>query len=362
MKPGTLARYFGMRFFKMVAATFISLFLLVLMIDFLEIMRRMSDQERTSALLLAQISLYRVPHIAERLIPFAILIGAMVCYLNLSRRLELVVARSAGISAWQFIRPAAAIALLAGILVTTIYNPASAILRERSAQLETTLTGYANSPLATDSGFWVRQRNQEGQSIINAGISSQQGSELAAVTIFNLDQSDNFVGRIEAKRALLQDGFWRLEDARIYTGEAIPVSHKVYDLKTNLSRAQVQESFATPETVPFWQLPVLINLAESSGLAAVSYRLQYYQLLAMPFYLVSMVLLAGAVSLRTFRFGGVQRMVLSGIAAGFLLFLVSKITGDLSKASLLAPELAATLPPFLGGAVGVLALLYQEDG
>ena len=62
------------------------------------------------------------------------------------------------------------------------------------------------------------------------------------------------------------------------------------------------------------------------------------------------------------NFGGVQRMVLSGIAAGFLLFLVSKITGDLSKASLLAPELAATLPPFLGGAVGVLALLYQEDG
>jgi lipopolysaccharide export system permease protein len=362
MKPGTLARYFGLRFFSMVAATFAGLFLLVLLIDFLEIMRRTSDQEKASALLLAQISLYRVPHITERLIPFTVLIGAMVCYLNLSRRLELVVARAAGISAWQFIKPATVIALLTGTFVTTVYNPTSAYLRERSAQLETRLTGWTSSPLSTDSGFWVRQRNQDGQSIINAAISRQQGAELAAVTIFNLDRSDNFVGRIEAKRASLQNGFWKLEDARIFTGETVPVTHAEYELKTNLSRAQVQESLATPETVPFWQLPILISLAESSGLAAVSYRLQYYQLLAMPFYLVAMVLLAGAVSLRTFRFGGVQRMVLSGIAAGFLLFLVSKITGDLSKASLLAPAWAALLPPFLGGITGFLALLYEEDG
>jgi lipopolysaccharide export system permease protein len=109
-------------------------------------------------------------------------------------------------------------------------------------------------------------------------------------------------------------------------------------------------------------LSSLITLAESSGLAAIGYRLQYYQLLAMPLYLVSMVLLAAAVSLRTFRFGGVQKMVLAGLVAGFLLFVMSKIAGDLSKANLLPPALAATLPPILGGVTGVLALLYQEDG
>ena len=47
--------------------------------------------------------------------PFAALIAAMVCYLSLSRRLELVIARSAGVSAWQFVMPALVIALLIGI-------------------------------------------------------------------------------------------------------------------------------------------------------------------------------------------------------------------------------------------------------
>jgi lipopolysaccharide export system permease protein len=362
MMPGTLTRYFGMRFFNVVAGTFISLFALIFMIDFIEALRRHGEAKDVSALIVAQISLYRVPHITERIIPFTVLVGTMVCYLNLSRRLELVVARSAGMSAWQFVKPAGILALIIGLLVTTVYNPISATLRERSERLEAGLSGGNRNPFLSHSGFWLRQRNQDGQSIINAASSRQQGAELSDVSIFLLDNADGYVGRIEAKRATLQNGYWQLEDARVYAGETLPTNHVSYELKTNLTRAQIQESFATPETVPFWQLSTLIGLAESSGLAAVGYRLQYYQLMVMPLYLVAMVLLAAAVSLRLFRFGGVQRMVLGGVAAGFLLYVLSKVAGDLSKASLLAPIMAAMLPPFLGGVVGFVALLYQEDG
>jgi lipopolysaccharide export system permease protein len=97
-------------------------------------------------------------------------------------------------------------------------------------------------------------------------------------------------------------------------------------------------------------------------LAASSYRLQYYQLLAQPFYLLAMVLLAASVSLRFFRMGGVQKIVLGGISAGFFLYVLAKITGDLSKAGMMAPMAAAALPAALGGVTGLVALLYQEDG
>jgi lipopolysaccharide export system permease protein len=68
------------------------------------------------------------------------------------------------------------------------------------------------------------------------------------------------------------------------------------------------------------------------------------------------------VSLRFFRFGGVQKMVLSGICAGFLLFVLSKITEDMSKAELLSPTTAAWIPVLVGGLTGFAVLLYQEDG
>jgi lipopolysaccharide export system permease protein len=90
--------------------------------------------------------------------------------------------------------------------------------------------------------------------------------------------------------------------------------------------------------------------------------MQFYKLLTQPLLLVAMVLLAAAVSLRFFRFGGVQKMVLSGIGAGFLLYILSKVTEDMSKAELLSPAIAACAPVFVGGLAGFMVLLYQEDG
>jgi lipopolysaccharide export system permease protein len=161
---------------------------------------------------------------------------------------------------------------------------------------------------------------------------------------------------------VLESGHWRLHDARVFAPGKPPVQRETYLLATTLTPEQVRETFSTPETVPFWQLPKFIDLAERAGLTAAGYRLQYHKLLARPFMLGAMVLLAAAFSLRFFRFGGVQKMVLGGIASGFLLYVMSKVTDDLSKAEMLPPILAAWMPAVVGSMVGFLALLYQEDG
>jgi lipopolysaccharide export system permease protein len=360
MRSGTLARYFGMRFLNAFLAVFVGAMALVAMIDFLEMLRRTGDMKDVSALLVAKITVFRLLFVTERMIPFAVLVGAMSCYLNLSRRLELVVARAAGISAWQFTAPALVIALLIGAAATGIYNPLSAILRERSVRLEEALFNAEGG--VRGGSFWVRQRSDEGQSIISAKSSRQQGIELGGVSVFRYDEAGHFRDRIEAKSAALEAGYWRLDGARIHANGAPPAELDTYRLKTTLTPEQVRESFATPETVPFWQLSSYIQLAENAGLAAAAYRLQYYQLLVQPFYFASMVLLAAAVSLRFFRFGGVQKMALGGMAGGFFLFVLAKITGDLSKAGLMPPLAAATLPALFGGVTGLLTLLHQEDG
>jgi lipopolysaccharide export system permease protein len=238
-------------------------------------------------------------------------------------------------------------------------------LHERSKRLEADMQGGNTSALQQFlSGFWVRQKsNDGGAAIINATSSREQGAQLGGVSAYVFDNSGRFQQRIEAKSAILQEGYWLLEDARIYvtTGVAPEFEHS-YHLPTSLTLEQVRESFATPETVPFWQLPTYIELAEQAGLRAAGYRLQYDQLLARPFLLAAMVLLAASVSLRLFRFGGVQKMILGGISAGFLLFVLSKITEDMSKAELLPPLAGAWIPVIVGGLTGFVALLYQEDG
>jgi len=360
---GTLSRYFGMRFLTSVGGSFIGVVALAAMIDYVELMRRGADWPNATAMLLAKISMYRVPQLTERIMPFSVLVGAMSCYLTLSRRLELVVARAAGISAWQFVAPAMIAAFIFGIVATTVYNPIAAVLHERSKRLEADMLGQNLSALQeSTSGFWVRQKSADGAAIINATSSREQGAQLGGVSIFTFDGDGHFQQRIEAQSASLQPGYWLLDSARIYSSGQAPNIESSYRLPTNLTLEQVRESFATPETVPFWDLPTYIEMADRAGLGAAGYRLQYQELLARPFLLAAMVLLAASVSLRFFRFGGVQKMVLSGITAGFLLFVLSKITEDMSKSELMSPVAAAWIPVAVGGLTGFVALLYQEDG
>jgi lipopolysaccharide export system permease protein len=360
---GTLSRYFGMRFLTSVLGSFIGVVALAAMIDYVELMRRGADWPNATAWLLAKISMYRVPQLTERIMPFSVLVGAMSCYLSLSRRLELVVARAAGVSAWQFVAPAIIGAFVFGTVATTIYNPISALLHERSKRLEADMLGENLSALQENtSGFWVRQKSADGAAIINANSSREQGATLGGVSVYTFDGDGHFQSRVEAKSATLQQGYLQLDDARIYVSGKAPDIEDSYRLATNLTLEQVRESFATPETVPFWQLPTFIDMADRAGLGAAGYRLQYQLLLARPFLLAAMVMLAASVSLRFFRMGGVQKMVLSGIAAGFLLFVLSKITEDMSKSELMSPVAAAWIPVVVGGLTGFVALLYQEDG
>jgi lipopolysaccharide export system permease protein len=359
----TLGRYFAGRFVISALGVFASIFVLLVLVDYIEMVRKTSGLVGASAIMVAETSLFRVPQLLEKMMPFCILIGAMTCYLALSRRLELVVARAAGVSAWQFIAPALVSAIVLGTLATVGYNPMSANMSELSKRMEAELFGKTPGGGIQDaSGFWINQVTGDGQVIINAARSEQQGIRLTGLTLFRFDTNYQFRERIEAREATLEEGQWLFKSVRRYTLDSPPVDQASWTLPTELTPAQVRNSFSTPETVSFWQLPAYIHSSESSGFATAGYRLQYQKLLAQPFLLAAMVMLAASVSLRFFRFGGVQKMVLSGVGAGFLLYVLSKVTEDLSKAELMHPIAAAWLPVTVGGLTGFLALLYQEDG
>src|SRR3954452_10158591 len=233
----TLHRYFAARFVNAALAIFLSLFALVAMVDYVELVRRTADVADISGWAVAKASFYRVPQITERLLPFCILMAGMVSFLNLSRRLELVIARAAGMSAWQFISPALVAALVIGLLATTIYNPVSAFLQEQSKRLQADLLGEDLGGLRKNSGsgFWVRQRSADGQSIINAQTSREQGIRLGGITAFTFNNSGKFKERIEAKTAVLEPGNWRLEDARVYTATSPSSLVRSYLMPTNMT-------------------------------------------------------------------------------------------------------------------------------
>lgn len=356
----TLGRYFSIRFAKTILMVFGTVFALVYTIDFVELMRRAGDAEGASAGLMAQLALFRTPALAEQVLPFAILFGSMATLLQLSRKLELVVARAAGISAWQFLQPGLFVAAAIGILSITAYNPASAFLKQQASNIEARV--FSRTAKASGKDIWIRQRSIDGQAIIRAEGAISGTAVLTGVTAFTFDDHGAFSQRIEAKEAVLHVGYWELKEARVLTAVEEPQSYDSYLIASNLEPSQVRQSFIPPDAVPFWDLNETIDRTERAGLDATGYRLQYDVLLARPLLFVAMVFVAASVSLRFFRFGGVATMVLGGVAAGFMLYVATELMEDLGASGLVSPTVAAWFPAVVGSLLGTLALLYQEDG
>jgi lipopolysaccharide export system permease protein len=92
------------------------------------------------------------------------------------------------------------------------------------------------------------------------------------------------------------------------------------------------------------------------------YELQYNVLLSRPILLLAMVLIAANVSLRFSRSRDLGRMIISGVAVGFMLYVVTKIAWDLGSGGIVPPPLAAWLPAIVATLVGITVLLHLEDG
>ncbi|MGL4635029.1 MAG: LPS export ABC transporter permease LptG [Beijerinckiaceae bacterium] len=356
----TLGRYISQRFIQTISAVFLMVFALIYLIDLVELIRRAGDGVQVSTLTLARLAFLRAPTIAEQILPFAVLFGSLGGFLTLSRKLELVIARASGVSVWQFGFPAVAVAFIIGTTATMVYNPLAVMWKQRAETIETRI--FSRPSESASRSRFLRQISIDGSSIIRAAQSTLDGSQLLKVTVFVFDKPGLLLERVEAESAVLQRGYWKLENVRILSVGVEPQQSEVYLLATNLTRDEVRQALGSSENVSFWRLPATIRQLELAGLDSTRYQLRYQSLMAKPLLLIAMVILAASFSLRFFRFGGVAKLVLGGVIAGFVLYVSTQIAENLGTAGVLSAAAAAWLPPVLGSLLGALVLLKQEDG
>lgn len=363
IKGVTLASYFCLRFLGAIIGLFLLAAALIYIFDLLELVRRGGDRDGFTLLRVGLISLLRVPQLMEQVLPFAVLFGSIAAFLSLSRSLELVVTRASGVSVWQFIAPALIVGLAIGILAITVYNPLAVYLRDVSDEMAAGLFSKEQSFLLQSTGdIWLRQDGEDGESILHARQLVDRGQRLAGVTVLAFDRQGRFLERIEAEEATLASGRWDLSRGTVYTTEGDPQNFDTYSLSTYLTATEIRNSIASPESVPFWDLPRVIELSERAGLPAYRYSLQYQVLLSRPLLLAAMILIAASVSLRVSRMGGIGRLILGGIVAGFVLYVLSELAKDFGGAGIVPPVIAAWAPGVFGILMGSTILLHQEDG
>lgn len=375
MIAATLSRYVARRFGSAVLFMLTGLTLLVSLFDFIELLRRAATRPDATFGMVAQIAGLRVPFVALQILPFAILLGGILAFWRLTRSSELIVARAAGISAWGFLSAPVLVALMAGAVGILAVSPLSSAMLAKAERLDYAYLRAQGGITAIAGGrLWLRQSDRgldpQGVAILSGRPEAPGRGEaptafvMGDVSVWRLSADDKPLARVEAPRARLLPGRWVLEDAVVFAsdhgGSASP--QQTITLPTELTPDRIETSFASPDTLSLWALPGFIAVLEEAGFSAVRHRLHFQSLLALPVLAAAMALLAAGFSMRNSRRGGVAQMVGAGVAAGFALFVLDKITGEFGEAGTLPVTLAAWAPTIAGLLLALSLLLHMEDG
>ncbi len=358
----TLGRYFFMRYLVTVGYFLAGIMAMIFVTNFTQINDRLSGVAQYKVSTGLSIAALQVPMILQQTIPFVGLFASMALLVQLNRKYELVIARSAGLSAWQFLLPICLGALIFGAASVIVINPLAARTYLLAEEMQAPFGSKKAGASTALSIPWLRQKSDDGEIIIGAKTVLKDGTELVSPVFMVIDGTGSVKQRIDANRAALYVKNWQLTGVTVSKPGAPPERLATLDIATNLTPELVQERLQIPEMTPFFALPQKIAVARALGYQANAFAMQFHSVMALPALLVVMTLIASTVTLKFVRFGQSGTMILGGILAGFMLYVVTVLVKAFGKAGIVSPGLAAWFPVIVAFLFGVSFLLHKEDG
>ena len=360
--------YFARKFLTAFLGLALVLFCFIALVDVIDLLRDFADADVSFGQILA-LMLLKSPGTVDQILPLITLLATITLFVTLARTSELVVTRAAGRSAIRSMIAPVAVAVIAGVVAVTTLGPIVAASSNRFATLSESYRTGGNAALSVSGeGLWLRQGSDEGQTVIRATRSNADASVLYDVTFLSYAPVGGPVRRIEAASAALADGEWSLRSAKDWplapgnNPEAEARLHDVLKLPSTLTIERIRESLGAASGVSIWEMSAFIDQLEQAGFSSRRQQVWLQAELARPLFLVAMVLIGAAFTMRHARFGGTGPAVLAAILLGFALYFARSFATILGENGQLAIPLAAWAVPIAGNLLAVGLILHVEDG
>ncbi len=362
----TLQLYFARRFFMTFLGTTVAIAVLIGLIELVDELGNFPDLPFRDVL---GVVLLKMPTANYEIMPLVMILASVALFLRLARSSELVVLRASGRSALRGMLGPILVALLIGLLSLAMGNPIVAATSKRHHDIKTGYKGGSSSALAISSeGLWLRQRSEQGQTVIFAARASSDLLTLYAPNFLDFGPDGQPQRRINAETAQLVAGEWQLTNAKAWdlnqgvNSEATALQLPDFAVPSDLTQDRILDSFGQPEFIPIWELPRFIEQLENAGFSARRYAIWYNTELARPVFLVALMLISAAFTMRHTRGANVGLMVMTAVLIGFGLHYIRNFAQILGENGQLPILLAAWAPPLAAVFIGLGILLHLEDG
>lgn len=362
-----LSRYMARKFLNAFGIVLGVMAGILFLIDIVEHLRQHAGRGISMAEA-ARLSALHLPGAIYEVLPLVTMLATLALFVGLARSSELVVTRAAGRSALHVVAAPAAVALVLGGLAVAVFNPIVAVTSTQYELRQARIQGADDHIMTIGrDGLWLREGWAEGQRVISASRAERAGTLLHNVTILGFDHARGPVVRFEAREAELTPGNWLLRDAKAWpletpNPERNATVHSTQELPTSLSAARIRESFSAPGAIAIWDMPGFIAALDRAGLSAREHRVWLQMELALPLFLVAMVLVGAGFTMRHFRAGNRGMLVLAALLCGFAAFFLRNLAQVLGENGQIPVALAAWSPPVVALMLALALLLHLEEG
>jgi len=360
--------YLAQRFAVSLLALFSIFLVLAALIEMIDVLRRF-DSSAIGMVQVLHLTVLKIPKSLYQILPLVVILATLAMFLNLAKTSELVVTRAAGRSALRSLAAPVLVAFLVGVLAVAVFNP---IVAATSKQFQTLSNRYikGNESVLSVSreGLWLRQGSQSGQTVIRARRANKDGTHLSQVMFMGFSPDGLPQFRIQADSAVLVPGAWIITNAKQWrfdgpeNPELNAVTSAQLRLPSELTVKQIREGFASPSSIPIWELPGFIDRLQRAGFSARRHQVWLQTELAQPMLLVTMVMIGAGFTMRHTRFGRTGLMILSALLLGFGIYFIRNFAQILGENGQIPVLLAAWAPPSAGLLLALGFLLHVEDG
>ncbi len=301
----------------------------------------------------------RVPQIIALFLPFAVLLGTLVTLTTLNANSEVVIFKSAGISAHQILAPLIIAAF--GIAVVNFVFNESVVVKANQALSAWQAVEYGKlaptTTAATDA--WVKG----GDDLFHAGSVTGAGNAtvLHNVTIYDRTR-DKLVRVVRAATARPMPGGWTLRDVATFD---VVRGTEAKSAETAFPSPVIPAQFTTTKVtaafLPFWDLLRAIDDQRAAGKGVGSLVAAANHKIAGPLSTVLMPLLGAVAAFGLARSGRLFVRAVIGMFLGFAFFVADNFAVAMGNFGTVPPLLAAWSAFLLFFLIGETVLFQSEE-
>ena len=344
IKSFIINKYITKEFLKTLFIAILIFFCLGFILNLFEEINFFKDLD-VSIYMPISLSLMFVPSVIYNMFPFIILLSGIWFFYKIKKSDEVTAMKVSGMSNFSIIIIPGILSIVLGIFFITSIDPFTSTLVKK---YETIKGNYERDldylAAVTENGIWIKEKGFKKVAIIRSDHLEKE--RLMEVTIYEFDDNENFVKRIDAEYADISSFDWSLKNAKIISsdGKIISENVKSFSYASSYDLNKIKKLYSNIDTISFWRIDNEIKLLEERGYSTNEMEAKLHRSFAFPFFLLSMLLLSSFFTLGTKFNENNWNYVFITIIASILIFFFNDFSAVLGKTEKLPMEVSVWMP------------------